>query len=868
MDYYFPFNQKSTSEFHNILRFKFKITFLLIILFLSANLYAGSKDFWSDVQETSLHSSGVRYIIPLRYRTLELNLGSMKTFLDGAPIEAPVPSQTHGVEISLPMPDGSYQRFSIWNSSVMAPELATKFPGIKTFVGRGIDNTDSHIRLDYTIQGFHAMILSSTGSVFIDPYSLGDDHYYISYYKKDFVPLPGNGFVETDVLGTDFPEAKHIAELVAQGFDYRTGEQLRTYRLACAATGEYTAFFGGTVAQGMAAIVTAINRVTGVYELEVSVRMVLVANNDLIVYTDPNTDPYTNNNGSTMLGQNQANLDAVIGSANYDIGHVFSTGGGGVAYLGVICNPNYKAQGVTGLPQPIGDPFYIDYVAHEMGHQYGGNHTFNGNAGSCSGGNRNASTAYEPGSGSTIMAYAGICAPQDLQTHSDAYFHGISIDEIVAYTQIGSGNSCAVITNTGNNPPTVDAGTGGYTLPVSTPFALTGSGSDIDGDTLLFCWEEFDLGPAGAPNSPSGNAPIFRSFTSTTSPTRIFPKISDLVNNTQTIGEILPTYSRNLTFRLTARDYNPAGGGTAKDQISMSVVNSAGPFLVTSPNTNVSWQGNSLQTVTWDVANTSIVPVNCQIVNVLLSTDGGISFSVTLISGTANDGSEEINLPNLPTTTARIKVEAADNVFFDISNTNFTITDNPLPVEFTSFSAVTDKRIVTLKWITATETNNSGFVIERSAGKDSFSKIGFVEGHGTTTEPSVYSFPDYQVSTGNYSYRLKQLDQDGTFHYSNIIEVNIDVPQHFSLDQNYPNPFNPSTVIRFELPVDANVALELYNDLGQKVDDIVKGNFSIGLHNVNYNAVKISNGIYFYKLTAKGIDGSVIQAVRKMVLLK
>ncbi len=179
-----------------------------------------------------------------------------------------------------------------------------------------------------------------------------------------------------------------------------------------------------------------------------------------------------------------------------------------------------------------------------------------------------------------------------------------------------------------------------------------------------------------------------------------------------------------------------------------------------------------------------------------------------------------------------------------------------------------DKRIVTLKWITATETNNSGFEIERCVGNNSFSKIGFVEGHGTTTEPSVYSFPDNQVSTGNYSYRLKQLDQDGTFHYSNIIEVNIDVPQHFSLDQNYPNPFNPSTMIRFELPVDANVTLELYNDLGQKVDDIVKGNFSTGLHNVNYNAVKISNGIYFYKLTAKGIDGSVNQAVRKMVLLK
>ena len=868
MDHFVPFNQKSSDKIQIILQSRFSIFLLLIITLFSLNLFAGSREYWNDVQENSFHSAGTRFIFPSHYRTLHLNFEEMKTFLNAVPIEAVIPSQTHGVEISLPMPDGSFQRFSVWNAPVMEPALAAKFPDIKTFVGRGIDNTDSHIRLDYTMQGFHAMILSSAGTVFIDPYSLGDNAYYISYYKRDFVPLPGNDFVETDVFGTDSPEAQRIAELVANGINYRTGEQLRTYRLACAATGEYTAFFGGTVGQGMAAIVTAINRVTGVYELELSVRMVLVANNDLIVYTNPSTDPYTNNDGVAMLGQNQSNLDAVIGSSNYDIGHVFSTGGGGVAYLGVICNPSYKAQGVTGLSQPVGDPFYIDYVAHEMGHQYGGNHTFNGSTGACSGGNRNASTAYEPGSGSTIMAYAGICAPQDLQLHSDPYFHGISLDEIVAYTQNSTGNSCALITNTGNNPPTVDAGAGGYTLPISTPFSLTGSGNDIDGDTLLYCWEEFDLGPAGHPNTPSGNAPIFRSFNPTTSPTRIFPKVSDIINNTQTIGEILPTYSRNLTFRLTARDYNAAGGGMAKDQISMTVVNTAGPFLVTSPNTNVSWQGNSIQTVTWDVANTSVLPVNCQSVNILLSTDGGNTFPETLIAGTANDGSEQITLPNLPTTTARIKVEAADNVFFDMSNANFTIIDNPTPVEFTSFTAIAINGIVTLKWTTATETNNSGFDVERSSGNGSYNKVSFIPGHGTTTQPSSYSFSDEKVSSGKYLYRLKQIDQDGSYDYSNIVEVNIEAPQHFSLDQNYPNPFNPSTIIRFELPVDANIVLELYNDLGQKVDEIANGNFSTGVHSINYNAQKISNGIYFYKLTARGIDGSVNQSIRKMVLLK
>jgi Metallo-peptidase family M12B Reprolysin-like/Secretion system C-terminal sorting domain len=848
--------------------FIFKFLLILFFLLLSINLNADTKDFWNDVQENIIPGTGGRYIIPQHYRTLSMNLQEMRDYLNEAPLESPIPSQTQGIVISLPMPDGSFQRFSFWESPIMAPALASKFPGMKTYVGKGIDNPDSHIRFDYTLFGFHAMILSSTGSVFIDPYRLGNTQYYISYYKKDFIPLPGNNFTEYDVLGTDSPEAKKIEELLANGYDYRTGEQLRTYRLACAATGEYTAFFGGTVNQGMAAIVTAINRVTGVYELEVSVRMVLVANNDLIVYTDPNSDPYTNNDGVAMLAQNQANLDAVIGSANYDIGHVFSTGGGGVAYLGVICNSSYKAQGVTGLSQPIGDPFYIDYVAHEMGHQYGGNHSFNGNAGACSGGNRNGPTAYEPGSGSTIMAYAGICSPQDLQLHSDAYFHGISLDEIIAYTQSGGGNSCAVITSTGNTPPTVDAGLGGYTLPVSTPFSLTGSGSDADGDSVLYCWEEFDLGPAGPPNSPSGNAPIFRSFLPTPNPTRVFPKISDIINNTQTIGEILPTYSRNLTFRLTARDYNPAGGGIAKDQISISVTNSAGPFLVTSPNTNVTWQGNSVQTVTWDVANTSVAPVNCQSVNILLSTDGGNTYPTVLSASTGNDGTEQIYLPNDPTTSARIKVEAADNVFFDISNADFTIIDNPTPVEFTLFTADVSNGIVALHWVTATETNNSGFEIEKGIDKSSLSKITFIEGHGTTTEPSSYKFLDNQINIGDYFYRLKQIDNDGSFHYSNTIEVKIDAPQSFVLEQNYPNPFNPSTIISFELPVDANVNLELFNTLGQKVDNIVNSNYSTGKHKINFNAGNFSNGVYFYKLTARGIDGSTNFAIKKMILLK
>lgn len=842
----------------------------LAIIFSFGMVYAqtSSENLWQEVSESSIVTSGERQIIPDTYRTLQLDFLGLKVFLHDSPKESMVSVNESQFIIDLPLPNGEFTSFKMAESPVMTDELAAKFPFIKTYLGQGIDDRTATVRFDVTQHGFHAMILSVNGTVFIDPYSNGDAEYYISYYKKDFGLTEDELNFTCTVLGEDSPSALEIEELIDAEIDTPSGDELRTYRLAVAATGEYTIFHGGTVADGMAAIVTAINRVDGVYETEVAVRFELVPNNDLIVYTDPGTDPYSNYNGVTMLGQNQANLDAVIGSANYDIGHVFSTGGGGVAYVAVICNNSFKAQGVTGLPNPIGDPFYIDYVAHEMGHQHGGNHPFNGNAGSCQGGNRNASTAYEPGSGSTIMAYAGICGSQNLQNHSDAYFHNISFVEIVNHTRLGSGNNCAVVTATGNTPPVVDAGTGGYTLPVGTPFMLTGSATDADGDELTYNWEEFDLGPAGHPDNPSGNAPIFRSFYATLEPNRIYPKLSDLLNNTHTIGELLPTYSRTLKFRLTVRDNRAAGGGVDYDEMTMTVTDAAGPFLVTAPNTNVTWQGNSVQTVNWDVANTSVSPVNTTEVNILLSTDGGYTWPITLASNTANDGAEQVSIPNEPTTQARIKVEAVGNVFFDLSNVNFTIEDNPVPVELTMFTAFQTNDGIMLRWTTATEINNAGFSVERSSNNISYYEIKFVEGIGTTTEVHDYSVVDKNTSSGIYFYRLKQVDYDGTFNYSNTVEIAVNVPEVFELSQNYPNPFNPSTKIKFSLPVDSKVKIELFNALGEKIELMINKEYSVGYHEMDFNASNLSNGVYYYTLSAQGNDGSSYVSTRKMILLK
>lgn len=846
---------------------KFYLLFVLSFL-LSFSSYNFSQSFsstiWTDVNEASIELVGEKLINPLVYRTLKLDIQNLNQVLNTAPKEEFVPLKNSNTIIDLPHPKGGLNSFYFVESPVMEEELSANFPEIRTYVGQGIDDPYAWVRFDFTPHGFHAMIRTVNGSYFIDPHNQGDIEHYISYYVKDFVR---EGDERTCEVFTDPNILDEMAFLLEGGIDTPIGPQLRTYRLACATTGEYTQFHGGTVQLGLAAVVTAVNRVTGVYETDLGIRMVLVANNNLIIYTDPNTDPYTNNSGTTMLGQNQTNLDNVIGNANYDIGHVFSTGGGGVAGLGVVCRAGLKARGVTGLPQPIGDPFYIDYVAHEMGHQYGANHTFNGSAGSCSGANRNAATAYEPGSGSTIMAYAGICSPQNLQNFSDPYFHVASFDEIVAYSNFGSGSSCPVITATGNNAPVVTVPAGGFTIPINTPFALTGSAVDPDGHPLTYSWEQYDLGPAGHPNTPSGDAPIFRVFNPVTVPTRTFPRLQNLLNNTQTIGEILPSYTRNLKFRLVARDNRPAGGGVDYAQVNFSVTATAGPFLVTYPNTNVSIPGFSNFTVTWDVANTNAAPVSTSQVNILLSVDGGQTYPYTLASNTPNDGSEMVMLPDHQTTQARVKVEAVGNVFFDISNVNFSITE-AIPVELVSFTAEHNSNSVILKWATATETNNMGFSVEKSSDGEKFSGITFILGKGTTTNTSQYSFADRQINVGTVYYRLKQIDFDGTFEYSNIVAVDIALPSQFALMQNHPNPFNPSTKITFELPMDANVKLSIYNTIGQKVVELVNTDLSGGRHEYDFNASDLSSGIYYYNINAVGNNGNNFTATRKMILIK
>ncbi len=642
----------------------------------------------------------VSYIQPTAFSSVVIDTAVLASKLATIPMEFSEEALSSSVQITLPTPNHGFARFAVVKSPIMEPALAAQFPDIMTYSGQGIDDPAATLRFDVTPAGFHAQVLSPNGAYYIDPYWHLDQSVYVSYFKQDLAPRADmefneemfdehNASVKKVVADQAVPDLQFAARGDSTGSQdgvatggkggnsgilARSGMQLRTYRLANAATGEYTAFHGGTVALGQAAIVTAINRVTGIYENELSVRLVLVANNSSLVYTNAATDPYTNGDASSLLTENQSNVDIVIGNANYDIGHVFSTGGGGLAGLGVVGLAGQKAQGETGLGAPVGDAFYVDYVAHEMGHQFGGNHTFNGVTTNCSGGNRNGGTAYEPGSGSTIQAYAGICGVDNLQTHSDPYFHSVSFDEITNYTTTGVGDAAASISVTGNNVPRVNAGPD-FAIPANTPFALNAAGADADsGDVLTYNWEQRDLGVAQVVTATdNGTSPIIRSFNPTVNPERVVPRLTNLLSNTTAVGEKLPTTTRSLSFRATVRDNRSGGGGVNTDDAVISVVNTGSGFAVTAPNTAVTWAGNSTQAVTWNVAGTTASPFSTANVNVWLSTDGGQTFKILLAANTPNDGTENITVPDITTSTARIKVEAAGNIYFDVSNANFTI---------------------------------------------------------------------------------------------------------------------------------------------------------------------------------------------------
>lgn len=672
-------------------------------------------ELWQDIDKTTLMARQGKCDPPppnpFHHRAVHLRQEKLARTLKQAPLATADPAERASKDeirmvMTLPLPDGTFSRFRVEESPVLEPKLAARFPTIKTYQGRGMDDPTATMQFDVTPLGFHAMILSSRhDTVYIDPYASGADGSYISYYKHDS-PTNGAPFE----CQTSTATSALLPSLAPSATPGISDGKLRIYRLAIAATSAFTKYSApardceepkGTVETAMAAITTLVSRINGIYKRDLAIAFELVGPEvddeaHRIIFDDPATDPFYDVAagvyllGNAITDKNQETLNARIGAANYQVGHVLHYGTpSGQAAVGVICNEGDKARGVT-LQSVIsrGDIQAMIVFAHELGHQFGAQHTFNAEDGSlnseghhtnaCNPDNRKGGTAYEPGSGSTIMSYGGICQPHDFQAGGDQYFHIASIEQIRAHI---SNNSCAyrspeeadpnkinfaVISDIGKPAPEVTTAASIIT-PRGTPFTLTAKGNE---SALDYCWEEYDLGAGSYQTLPDtdadGERPIFRSYPPEQNPTRTFPRLDSLLSGAPNLGESLPMISRTMTFKVTARDNNLNGGGVGVATQTVFVDATAGPLVVTQPEKGTLLEGGSMQTVNWDVARTDTLAGQ---VSILLSTDGGRTFDRTLSTCTPNDGRKSVSLPNIAAADARVKVVACSGstTFFNIS---------------------------------------------------------------------------------------------------------------------------------------------------------------------------------------------------------
>lgn len=552
--------------------------------------------------------------------------------------------------LTLPLPDGGEVTFTLQAYDLLPADLAAKYPDIQVFKGHNPAAPVETGRFDLGPQGFHAMFTHQGKTVFVDPLSNAEG--YAVYYQQDAYSRLAE---EADkVIGSD--ASKALAHKVQVDGNVR-----KRYVIAISAAGEYTQYHGGTVEAGLGAITTLLNRVNEVYQRDVAAEFQLASGNDNIIFTDPASDPFTNSDADVDINS-VVQADALTkGLGAFDIGHVVNTGGGGLAGLGVLCMAD-KSAGMTGSAKPEGDAFFIDYVAHEIGHQFGADHTFNGTTNSCGSGNREASQAWEPGSGTSIMAYAGICGEENIQPHSDPYFHSKSIEQMRAH--MATVPACGTSIDLVNNAPQAAAGASRI-IPANTPFVLKGAGADLDGDPLTYTWEQIDLGTESsslATMVDDGSRPLFRFVSPTSSPERILPSLPSLLSGTLAKGEAWPTTNRDLNFRLTVRD---GKGGVASDDMKVQVVNTGSAFRLTAP-LGVSLTPGASQAVSWDVAGTNLAPISCSKVDLLLTQNEGTSWSSLAVSQ-PNSGSATVTLPADLASAARLKVACSDNIFFAIS---------------------------------------------------------------------------------------------------------------------------------------------------------------------------------------------------------
>ncbi|MEP6464757.1 MAG: reprolysin-like metallopeptidase [Parafilimonas sp.] len=663
-----------------------KNLFFIVACFLTASAFS-QNNYWKpvNVKDAASFTKGKELFTgsfkPAVYKLFSLNENDFSALLKQSPYESNTPAEQSKFIVSVPVADGTTEQFRITESPVMEPKLQAKYPEIRSYLGQGVTDPSSVIRFDFSPYGFHAIIISPKRStIYINPITTAKNLYTV--FDRSNIAQEKQVF--------DCKLDKVLSSQV-QGSENNTAlsdGKLRTYRFAVTTGGEFSQLFlDGTEtsdaqrkAKVLAGLVTDLIRTDVIYEADFGIHLNYVDNEDTIIFLNAATDPFQSSAIGYFTGkwntQAQQTIDKYIGTANYDVGHLLMgiATGGNAGCIGCVCNAPNKGSGATGFNTDLTtDPFIVDFWDHEIGHQFGANHTFDY-------GYEGTGTQMEPGSGSTIMGYAGTTGSTDIQPHSDPYFHGISVQQIDTYITSGTGSTCGVLTPERDKLPSAHAGAD-YIIPKSTPFVLTAKSTDADNtDSLTYCWEQFDSFVPGSsyefPEDTSRTGPLFRSYNPSISKERTFPFLNSILDGTnENEWEVLPSVTRTLNFRVTVRDNHPGGGRTKSDDMIVHVAGNSGPFSVTVPNNKQSWQAGTTHTVKWDVANTNVAPINCAKVKILLSLDGGQTFDIVLKKSAINDGAVQVVLPTgISTNKARLKIEAIGNIFFDISDVNFKIT--------------------------------------------------------------------------------------------------------------------------------------------------------------------------------------------------
>lgn len=640
-----------------------RLGFLYLWLLISAGSLSGQNErsFWTPVPAPE--ASENPWVRPASGSYFQLDLPALIAHLHG----------TSAQSILLPDPQGRMRLFQVQWAPAAEDPVYQRFPFLGTY--RIHDPADPGVqgRMDHTLAGFHAMYFDGTRTVMIDPVWRDRTDTYAVYHKDAYWPEdhPPIHFTcdNRDTVDLGMIEWSLEEEAASLRDDGAPVTQLK-YRIAIATTGEYSQYHGGTKPQVMSELITVVNRMNSVMERDMGITLVLVGDNDKIIYLDPQTDGFTNGETGVMINEVTGRIGQWIKFDDYEIGHVFgvaTNGNVGLAQLGCVCTTS-KARGVSGLFVPKFDPFYINVVAHEIGHQYAATHSFN----KCV--NESPGTGWEPGGGSTIMSYSGSCGTNSMQNNAHDYYHGGSLRQMRLFVRQDAGSECPERISTVNTEPVVTLPySNGFVIPVSTPFRLEASAFDDQGDPMSFCWEGMDVGPISDAGSPQLESPLFRSWPPTGDSVRYFPRISNVAQKIYNKFEHLPDYTRELSFRVTVRDNHPQAGGVTQKDVRFSATEQAGPFRVLSFQQVDSVRQGDYVEVRWDVANTDQAPVSCQLVNIRLSANGGLTFPWLLAEQVPNEGAFFVTMPTTVTTAARIMVEAADNVFYQMSGANLRV---------------------------------------------------------------------------------------------------------------------------------------------------------------------------------------------------